>query len=154
MIKIKKDGYVWETNTHTYFKYLFVVPVFKNVDRSQTANYRVISSIIGFSKIFEILIYQLIIQHIQCHNILVCEQTGFRKGFSMDSATHKLRERIYDAWNNGMYFVTWSRHSTLLIMNYQSRSWNFMVLEVFSYWFTSYLDGRKETVHLKILRTI
>jgi hypothetical protein len=35
-----------------------VVPVFKNVDRSQTANYRVISSITGFSKFFEISIYQ------------------------------------------------------------------------------------------------
>lgn len=101
MIKIKKDGDVWETNTHTVLKYLIVVPVFKNVSRSQTANCRVISSITGFPKIFKVLIYQCLIQHIQCCNILVCEQTGFRKGLSMDSATHKLRETIYDAWNNG-----------------------------------------------------
>jgi hypothetical protein len=58
VIKVKKDGRVWETNTHTDLKYSIIVPVFKNVDRSQTANYRVMSSITGFSKIFEILIYQ------------------------------------------------------------------------------------------------
>jgi len=56
VIKIKKDERVWETNTRTFLKYSIVVPVFKNVGRSQTANYRVISSITGFSKIFEILI--------------------------------------------------------------------------------------------------
>jgi hypothetical protein len=58
VIKIKKNGCVWETNTHVEFKHSSIVPVFKNGDRMQTANYRVISSVTGFSKIFEILVYQ------------------------------------------------------------------------------------------------
>ena len=61
MIKIKKNGHVWETNTHTDLKYSIVDPFFKNVDRLQTANYRVISSITGFYKIFEILIYHQVL---------------------------------------------------------------------------------------------
>jgi len=39
-------------------KYLIVVPVFKNGDRLQIANYMLIPFITGFSKIFEILIYR------------------------------------------------------------------------------------------------
>jgi hypothetical protein len=74
------------------------VPVFKNGDRSQIANYRPIFLITGFFKIFEILIYQQIIQHIQCHNIFVCEHCGFRKVLSIDSA---MIETIFDAWNTG-----------------------------------------------------
>jgi len=82
-------------------KYVIVVPVLKNGDRSQIANYRLISLIAGFPKIFEILIYRQTIQHIQCHNILVCEDFMFRKGLCLDSATYKLMETIFDAWNDG-----------------------------------------------------
>jgi len=84
---------------------VIVVPVFKNGVRSQIATYRPISLIAGFPKIFEILIYRQIIQHIQCHNILVCEQFVFRKGFSVDSTTYSLTETIFDAWNNGKFIA-------------------------------------------------
>jgi len=82
-------------------KYVIVVPVFKNGDRTQMATYRPISLIACFPKICEILIYLQTIQHIECHNILVCERFGFRKGLSLDSATYKLIEIIFNAWNNG-----------------------------------------------------
>jgi len=42
--------------------HLIVVPVFKNGDRSQIANYTLISLITVFLKIFDILIYQQIIE--------------------------------------------------------------------------------------------
>lgn len=45
-----------------------VVPVFKNGDMSQIADYLLISLVTGFCKIFKILTYRHIIQHIQCHN--------------------------------------------------------------------------------------
>ena len=75
-----------------------MVPVFKNGDRPQIANYRPISLITGFLKIFEIPIYRQIIQHIQCHNILVCDHCGFRKALSTVSV---MIETIFDAWSTG-----------------------------------------------------
>jgi hypothetical protein len=75
-----------------------VVTVFKNGDRLQIANYRPISLITGFLKIFEIPIYQQIIQHIQCLNVLVCDYCGFRKALSTLNVTI---ETIFDAWNTG-----------------------------------------------------
>jgi len=77
----------------------------------------------------------------------------------MDSAIHKLRERerIYDAWNNGKciagVFCDLTKAFSCVNHELLVKKWNFMVLEVFFYWFTTYLDGRKETVHLKLLQS-
>jgi len=77
-----------------------VVPVFKNGDKSLIANYRPISLLTGFSKIYEILIYHRLIQNIQLHNIIVSEQFGLRKGLSMENATYQLKETVSYAWNS------------------------------------------------------
>jgi hypothetical protein len=37
----------------------------------------------------------------QYHNILTGEQFGFWRGLSMDTATYKLMETVFDAWNYG-----------------------------------------------------
>jgi hypothetical protein len=55
-------------------KYSMVVLVFNSGDRSQIVNYKPISLLTGFSKIFENLIYSRIMQHVQCHSILVSNQ--------------------------------------------------------------------------------
>jgi hypothetical protein len=80
-------------------KYTVVVPVFKSGDRSQIVNYRPISLLPGFSKIFENLIYSRIMQHVQCHNILVSNQYSFRNGLPTDNAIFKLTESVFKAWN-------------------------------------------------------
>lgn len=77
-----------------------MVPVFKNGDKSLIANYRPISLLTGFSKIYEILIYHRLIQNIQLHNIIVSEQFGLRKGLSMENATYQLKETVSYAWNS------------------------------------------------------
>jgi hypothetical protein len=54
-----------------------------------------------FSKIFEILIFWRLNQHLQNHNILLTEEFGFWKFVSTDNATYKLSETILNAWNGG-----------------------------------------------------
>jgi hypothetical protein len=79
-------------------KYANIKPCFKKGDRLQI-NYRPISLLTGFSKIFEMLIFSRLKQHLVSNNILVSEQYGFRDGVSIENAIFTLTELIFKAWN-------------------------------------------------------
>jgi len=57
-------------------KYAVIKPAYKKGDKLLTANYRSISLLTYFSKIFEKLIYSRLYKHICTNNILVKEQYG------------------------------------------------------------------------------
>jgi hypothetical protein len=59
---------------------------FKKGEKSQISNYRPISLLTGFSKIFELLIFQRLKHHLVSNNILVSEQYGCRDNVSTESA--------------------------------------------------------------------
>jgi hypothetical protein len=65
-------------------------------------NYRPISSITSFSKVFEKMIYSRLLQHVTINNILVEKQFGFRTSSSTDKASYKLTDEILNALNNRM----------------------------------------------------
>ena len=69
------------------------------------SNYRPISLLTGFSKIFELLIFNRLKHHVVSNNILVNEQFGFHDNVSTDSAIFKLVESIFSAWNNKEYVM-------------------------------------------------
>jgi hypothetical protein len=48
------------------------------------ANYRPLSILTSFSKVFEKIIYERLLQHVNVNNILVEEQFGFRPATSTD----------------------------------------------------------------------
>ena len=56
-----------------------VVPIFKSGERSCVENYRAISNLIVFNKIFERLIYNRMIPFLDSNNILSPSQYGFKK---------------------------------------------------------------------------
>jgi hypothetical protein len=58
------------------------------------ANYRPISLLTSFSKQFERIIYDRLLQHIEANNILATEQYDFRPGASTEKATFQLTEEI------------------------------------------------------------
>jgi hypothetical protein len=64
------------------------------------SNYRPISLLTSFSKIFEKVMYEKLYQHLIDNNILVNEQFGFRTYSSTDKATCKLLNKILNALNN------------------------------------------------------
>jgi hypothetical protein len=80
-------------------KYSIVKQLFKKGDRDNMANYRPISLLTSFSKIFEKLIYERLLQHIKINNILSEEQFGFRPSTSTDKASYKLINEILNAMN-------------------------------------------------------
>ena len=65
-------------------------------------NYRPVSLLTSFSKVFERLIYNRLINHIQTNNILCTEQFGFRASLSTEKASYKLIDDILNALNNIM----------------------------------------------------
>jgi len=66
------------------------------------ANYRPISLLTAFSKVFERIIYERLLQHTETNNILTDVQFGFRTFSSTDKASYKLIDGILDALNNKM----------------------------------------------------
>jgi hypothetical protein len=52
---------------------------------------------------FELLLSQRIKHHLASHNRLVPKQYSFKEGVSTDTATHKLIETVFNAWNKKEY---------------------------------------------------
>jgi hypothetical protein len=63
------------------------------------ANYRPLSLLTSFSKVFERSIYERLLQHININNILVEEQFVFRPATSTDKASYRLINEILNAMN-------------------------------------------------------
>ena len=67
-------------------KYAIVKPIFKKGNKQDISNYRPISLLTSFSKVFEKLIYNRLHTHFEMNNILVQEQFGFRMQHSTEQA--------------------------------------------------------------------
>jgi hypothetical protein len=63
------------------------------------SNYRPISLLLAFSKVFEKVLYVQKYQHLINNNILVDEQFGFRPKSSIMTATFSLINEMIDAFN-------------------------------------------------------
>jgi hypothetical protein len=81
-------------------KYTIIKPLHKNDDRSEVYNYRPVSLLTSFSKIFEMVMQRRILKHHTNYNILSTEQNHFRLGLRTDNATYKLTTEILNAMNN------------------------------------------------------
>jgi hypothetical protein len=77
-------------------KYANIIPCFKKDSITEISNYRPISLLTGFSKIFEIC--NRIKQRLT--NNKVDNQFGFSKGVSTQKAIFTVTDYIYKAWNN------------------------------------------------------
>jgi hypothetical protein len=74
----------------TRLKYSQISPIFKKKDRTFMSNYRPISLLTSFSKIFEKVIFNRIKHHIDANNMLAQEQYGFTTKSSTQVATYNL----------------------------------------------------------------
>jgi hypothetical protein len=86
-------------------KYANIIPCFKKGDVTEIANYRPISLLRSFSKLFEILVFSRLKQHLVSNDILAPEQYGFHKDVSMQTAVFNLTDTVLEAWNNKEFVV-------------------------------------------------
>jgi hypothetical protein len=72
----------------------------KNGNRCEVSNYRPVSLLKSFSKIFQIVIQTRILKQFNKCNILSNEQYGFRIGLKKDNAIYKLTTVSLNVMNN------------------------------------------------------
>lgn len=87
--------------TPSYFKTSVVTPIHKSGPKDKIENYRPISLINNFSKLFEMCIKERLIEFFNVHNILSENQCGFMKNRSTEDALYKLTTEITDNLNIG-----------------------------------------------------
>ena len=80
-----------------------VIPVFKKGDKRQVTNYRPISLLSPFSKIYERHLHTQIINFINKHNILHPFQYGFRKNYSTEQAINQISEQLISNMEDKLY---------------------------------------------------
>jgi hypothetical protein len=90
---------IWSGICPSRLKYSIIKPLFMKGDRDNMANYRPISLLTSFSKIFEKIIYERLLQHTKVNNILLEEEFGFRPATSTDKASYRLINEILNAMN-------------------------------------------------------
>ena len=84
----------------TRLKYAIAKPLLKKGDKENITNYRPISLLTPFSKVFERIIYDRLLKHIETNNILAVEQFGFKTSSSTEKASYKLSDNILNALSN------------------------------------------------------
>ena len=80
-----------------------VVPIYKEGMVSDVSNYRPISILPLFSKIYEKVVYRQLYDYLTVNNILSESQFGFRGGVSASNALVSLTRYIYDELDSGNY---------------------------------------------------
>ena len=135
------------------FKIARVVPIFKSGDKNNVNNYRPISILPIFSKIFEKIVCNQLYNYFELFKLFNPSQFGFRKKVSTSNAITNTLQYIYDHLDQGdsvvSIFLDFSKafdcvnHKILL-----EKMSMYGVRGVASRWFQSYLSGRRQYVSL------
>jgi hypothetical protein len=73
--------------------------LYKKGDKTCMSNYRLLSLLTMFCKVLEKVKNNKLSHYLQTNNILVTEQSGFRKGISTENAAFKLTDSVLKSVN-------------------------------------------------------
>lgn len=130
-----------------------VIPLFKKGNRKKVSDYRPISLLSTFSKIFEKLIKVRIVSFLDKFNFFCSNQFGFRAGLSTEDAILRVCSQLYGSLNSNKstmgLFIDMTKafdmvdHDLLL-----SKLYNAGFRGIIFKWFQSYLKDRKQRVNV------
>ena len=81
-------------------KYSIVKPIFKKGNKMNPTNYRPISLLTSFSKVFEKALFNRLAANLNTNKLLTGNQFDFRKGIVTEDAIFKLINETLNALNN------------------------------------------------------
>ena len=134
-------------------KNAIVIPIHKKGSKENTSNYRPISLLNTFSKIFEKLMKGFLMNYLESKSILNPKQFGFRRGLSTFDALKTLNEEIFSALDSKNHllsiFIDFSKafdtvkHDILLMKLH-----HYGIRGIIFDWFSDYLSHRTQSVKL------
>lgn len=137
----------------TKLKQAVVTPLFKKGDPFDVDNFRAISVLSSFAKLYEMIMHDNINNHLLKRKIINESQHGFNKGRSVDTALFNFVKEIIDAIDHksiaiGLY-IDLSKafdcvNHTILLEKLSRVGIRGVALE----WFRSYLERRRQRVSL------
>ena len=136
-----------------YLKIAKIHPIFKEGNKRDILNYRPISVLPSFSKIFERLVHNRLSKYITKLNILSPQQYGFRKEYSTYMALLDFYDKISSHIDNNLYtigvfidlkkaFDTIDHHILL------KKLYFYGIRGVAQNWFRDYLSNRQQYVSI------
>ena len=130
-----------------------IIPIFKSDDKTDPNNYRPISLLSNFNKIFEKLMYSRMKTFITKTNIFNTSQYGFREGHSTEHAILDLVSNIQANMDKGLYscgvFIDLKKafdtvDHTILLQKLHFYGFRGIIND----WFKSYLCNRTQTTQI------
>ena len=128
-----------------------IIPVFKGDDDTDANNYRPISLLSNFNRVFEKIIHKRLTSYIDKHDLLNSSQYGFRKGHSTQHAilVNDIQSNINQRLLSCGVFIDLKKafntidHDVLLdkLNHYGFRG-------IINSWFSSYLKNRTQTTQV------
>ena len=82
-----------------------VTPLYKEGNLTEVSNYRPITSLSVFSKLFEKLVHKRMISFISRYNLIKPNQFGFQKSKCTSDAILEFLENVYDSFNENKYYL-------------------------------------------------
>ena len=125
-----------------------VVPIYKKNKREDMRNYRQISILSIFSKVFEKIVYNKFVDFLNKNNVLTLAQHGFQQNRSIETASCRTLNYVYRKIDKGelvmtIFFDLSIAFDTINRKNLITKLYNMGIRGTILNWVDSYMSDRK-----------